>query len=110
MAGTMTLEEWRAEARRLGGDDFLDTPFVCPLCGNVATPRQFEEAGAEGSRAPQECIGRVTGAKGGLRSKTPKAQPCDWASFGLLRTLNGGTTIVKPDGTTADVFDFAPEH
>ena len=105
---TYTLDAWRAEARRRGGGDLLDCPFICPLCGNVATPRQFKDAGAEGGRAARECLGRATGAPGGLRSGTPRSQPCDWAAFGLFGTLGKGVTVVYPDGREVEAFAFAP--
>jgi hypothetical protein len=108
---TYTLEEWRAEATRRGGGELLDCRMLCPLCGNVATPRQFKDAGADPERAAQECIGRVVGARGGLYVRTtkrrPMPRPCDWAAFGLFGTLNGGVFVITPDGKQINVFSFA---
>lgn len=110
MKATIPIDVWRARGLELGGGTFLDCPFVCPLCGNIATPRDFQAAGAEPARAAQECIGRVVGAAGGLsRGNQATNKPCDWAAFGLLGTLNGGATVVHPDGTTTDVFAFADQ-
>ena len=111
----MTLEEWRAAALAAGGGDFRNTPFRCPLCRHVATPADFIAAGAEGERAAQECIGRVVGAKGGLKKANGKAksdaesrtQPCDWVAFGLFGVLNDGIEVTFPDGKTHWTFLFA---
>lgn len=104
---TFTLAAWRAEAARRGHGNMLDCRMLCPLCGNVATPRQFKEAGADPGRAAQECIGRVIGARGTLHSKRPVPQPCDWAGFGLFGTLNGGVFVTMEDGTQINAFSFA---
>lgn len=108
---TYSLEEWQAEAARRGQGNILDCPFTCPLCGNVATPRQFQEAGSEPAYAAQMCIGRVTGAKGGLRVKKrrrdPMPQPCDWISGGLFTTLGKGVVVITPEGKEVDAFPFA---
>lgn len=102
---TITIEDFRAEVERRGG---RACGFVCPLCGNVATGHEFAAAGAEARRVAQECIGRVTGANGGLYSKvTPMPQPCDWAAFGLFGTLGKGQTVVYPDGKQVGAFAFA---
>jgi hypothetical protein len=104
---TYTLDEWRAEATKRGNGELLDCRMLCPLCGNVATPRQFKDAGASPNRAAQECIGRVVGAKGNLHSKRPVPQPCDWAGFGLFGTLNSGVFVTMPDGKQINAFSFA---
>lgn len=102
------VADWRTRARELGGEDCLDTPFRCPACGHVATPRDFKRLGAAPHRALQECVGRVTGAGSpfGVNGKPP-AKPCDWAAFGLLGTLDGGTIVIAEDGTEVNVFEFA---
>lgn len=113
----MTLEEWRTAALAAGGGDFANTAFRCPLCRHVATPADFIAAGAKGDRAPVECIGRVIGAKGGLKNakgkgqsdKASREQPCDWAAFGLFGVLDDGVEVTFPDGTKQWCFNFATD-
>lgn len=104
------IDEWRAEALRRGKGNFLDTRFVCPACGHVATPRDFQNLGDDPNRAPQECIGRAMNRKGagdGEVGEWGRKSPCNWAAFGLFGTLDGGQTVVMPDGQLVNVFDFA---
>lgn len=77
-----------AEAAAAFGDDWLNWAFRCPHCGDVASFRDFKEAGGEASACGQECIGRTLGAL-----KVDAAQylagkytgrGCDWAAYGLL--------------------------
>ena len=107
---TMTLEAWGAIADRLGGEGRRDTPFRCPLCGNVAPPRMWKDAGGDPNMAPQACIGRLIGAKGGLGThvtkRKPMPQPCDWAAFGLF-TIGDTITLIADDGREIRVFPFA---
>lgn len=98
---------WRERVAAAGDGNPLDARFVCPLCGNVASPRQFTAAGVQPERAFQNCIGRFTGAKGNLSSPQPVPQPCDWAAYGLFGTLNAGTQIELEDGSICWVFDLA---
>lgn len=100
----MTLDEWRAEVERRGAKD---CKFRCPLCKNIATPRDFHNAGIDPEKVATNCIGRYIGAKGNLNSPTPTPKPCDWAAYGLFGTLNEGIQITKPDGKTLLVFSFA---
>jgi hypothetical protein len=96
------LAEWQAEMERRGK---LDCKFVCPRCGNVATPSDFEALGVSPERAAQECIGRVRPAKmaGGEFDAGPDGG-CDWAAYGLFR---GPNFVVLPDGSESPVFAFA---
>jgi hypothetical protein len=105
----MTLTEWGAIADLIGGEGRRDTPFKCPLCGNVATPRMWKDAGGDPDRAVQECIGRLIGAKGGLNSaERPVPQPCDWAAFGLF--VIGDTILLDMEnGNEIRVFPFDPD-
>lgn len=103
-----TLEAWRDEVTRQGGGDMGDCRFRCPLCGHAASPRDFEAAGADPDRAARNCIGRVTGANGGLFvTTTPMPQPCDWTAGGLFTNLGKGLVVKMPDGRLVDVFPFA---
>lgn len=90
-----TRDEWIAEGTRLFGgmDKILDWRFRCPACGNVATVREFKEAGAkDADTAAKNCIGRFVGNRG-----------CDWAAYGLFDIC-----AVHVDGVP--VFEFAPRN
>jgi hypothetical protein len=110
-ATRMTLTEWGEIADRLGGEGRRDTPFKCPLCGNVATPRMWKDAGGDPNLAPQACIGRLIGAKGGLKvhrkKNEPMPQPCDWAAFGLF-AVGDTMTLDMENGKEILVFPFDP--
>ena len=92
-----THEEWHEEARRRFGESSGDWQFLCPACGNVQTPRDFEAVsehrGQAADRAPQYCIGNFTD------------HDCDWKSFGLFR---GPVYVDMGGGHETPVFDFAP--
>lgn len=87
----VTLADWQTEMAKRGK---LDCKFVCPSCGNEASPADFKAVGADLQRAPHECIGRVDKELGG----------CDWASFGLLDIC---TVHIAVDGREVPVFAFA---
>jgi DNA-binding transcriptional regulator YiaG len=57
---TYTPEEWRAEGKRRFGEHFEDWKFKCPSCGNIASGKEFKDAGAEPNDMYQTCIGRPT--------------------------------------------------
>lgn len=102
----MTVDEWRAEAIRRFGDDYMAWKFVCPMCGHVASIRDFREAGAESPNcAYQECIGRYNG-KGS--PKEGDSSGCNWAAYGLFGIPNGkGIIVIDEDGMGTECFDFA---
>jgi len=79
----LTQAELMAEAKAAFGDDWLDWAFRCPSCGDVASFRDFEEAGGEAAPCGQECIGRHLGALSGPMSKW-EGRGCDWAAYGLF--------------------------
>lgn len=106
---TITQDELLAQLRARFGDDPLDWAFVCPQCGDVATARDFQEAGLpEGKDASeylgQQCIGRVLGA---LRQPAGawKGRGCDWCAFGLI---GGPVGVELPNGKTIRSFEIAP--
>lgn len=103
---TLTQEELLAEARERFGPDPLDFAFQCPACGDIATIRDFQEAG-DGARAGQECIGRLLGAI----ARTPageraahEGRGCNWAAYGLFP---GPWAITMPGGKTVRSFPLA---
>lgn len=100
---TMTHEEWTAEATRRFGPDPMGWRFVCPVCGHVASVRDWKDAGAPESAVAFSCVGRWSGGKGSMMQKIPE-QPCDYAGGGLFR-LN--PVIVTRGEETHHVFAFA---
>jgi hypothetical protein len=91
-----TLEEWQAEGRRRFGKEIEDWKFKCPRCGNVATGKEYKDAGAEPDDMYQTCIGRHTEEKG-----------CDWAAFGLFDICK---VHVKNGDKEVPVFEFGEEE
>lgn len=91
----VTQEQFNLEAEAAG------YRFVCPMCGNVATPWDFKAAGADPEDAAKQCIGRTM-------TPMPKPQkgqkPCDWAAFGLFGNLDKGLLVVMPDGKKVQTF------
>ena len=90
-----TLEEWQAEGKRRYGENIEDWKFKCPHCGNIASGKEFKDAGAEPNDMYQTCIGRHTKGKG-----------CDWAAFGLFDICK---VHVKSGDKEIPVFEFGEE-
>lgn len=80
----MTRDEWQAEGERRFGPDLITWRFVCPVCGHVATPRDWQEAGAPQTAVAFSCVGRWS-----LRNRPALGGsgpgPCDYAGGGLFR-------------------------
>jgi hypothetical protein len=96
------LGDWQAEMERRGK---MDCKFVCPSCGNQASPNDFKAAGGDPHHAPQMCIGRVRPkvmAQGKFESGPDGG--CAWAAFGLFDIC---TVHVECDGKAIPVFAFA---
>lgn len=104
----MTQSAWREEGTRRFGKDFMDWKFKCPMCGHVASIREFKDAGASDPNcAYQECIGRYTG-KGSPKKDDDSG--CNWAAYGLFGIPNGkGIIVIADDDTGVECFDFAEE-
>lgn len=101
------LPEWQEEGKRLFGDDILNWKFKCPMCGHVATVREFKDIGVEKlESAYQECIGRYKGQ--GAPSKA-NGKGCNWVSYGLFGIPSGGV-LVEVDNSISHIFDFAREE
>lgn len=112
----LTHDEWIAEGRKLFGDDMLNWRFVCPVCGMIQTPNDFEkfkDKGATPETAAKQCIGRFLPKdqrRSALGNSPPQApdKPCDYASFGLFNLCP--VKVILPDGgPTMPVFGFALE-
>ena len=99
-----TLKEWQEEAKRLFGDNAKQWKFKCPACGHVASVQDFLNVGADANSAYQECIGRHTGKGSPKKGDT---SGCNWAAYGLFKTMGKGRTVIADDGTKVEVFDFA---
>jgi hypothetical protein len=98
-----THEQWIEEAKRRFGDDPMDWRFVCPVCGHVASVRDWKDAGAAEGEVAFSCVGRhIEGSKAAFEQSGEG--PCTYAGGGLFR-LN--PVEVTRDGKTNDVFDFA---
>lgn len=100
-----TLAEWQAEMISRFNSS-AEVAFICPACGHIATVQDHIDAGGEKDDAPQECIGRTTGK--GTKNQTDEGNGCNWAAFGLFGTMGKGRRVIFPDGSSAEVFDFAP--
>ncbi|MFF0721310.1 VVA0879 family protein [Micromonospora sp. NPDC003816] len=93
----LTQQELFDEARERFGADVKAFAFQCPNCDDIATIQDFIDAG-DGSRAGQECIGRLLGAlkrtaNRGRDGIVRGERGCDWAAYGLFR---GPWEIVMP--------------
>lgn len=55
----MTQGQFCAEAVRRFGHRSWDWQFVCPGCGDVATPKDFSILGLDSTLAGRVCLGRV---------------------------------------------------
>lgn len=92
----MTKDDWYAKGVSLFGQDVFSWRFVCPMCGNVQTPRDFKkfrDRGANPNSALTECIGRYLpkNQRGGLSPdhSNPKIKsPCDYAACGFFQLSN----------------------
>ncbi len=100
-----TLEQWQAEMKsRFTSSE--ECAFKCPACGRVSTVKDFIDAGGQFDDAPQACIGRINGK--GTKNQRDEGFGCNWAAFGLFGTMGKGRKVTFPDGTSCEVFDFAP--
>lgn len=107
----MTEAEWRAEGTRRFGDNVDAWMFVCPVCGHVASVRDWAEAGNR-QAAGFSCVGRfidgpvreALAVRRNAKSDTVE-QPCNYAGGGLFR-LNP-VRVVSPDGHETQMFAFA---
>lgn len=103
------VAEWLEGVERRGK---LDCKFVCPVCGNAASPNDWKQLvpDAEPDRAYRECIGRALPRGRARRAFPAEVQPdaegpCDYAAFGLIDLC---TTHVQASGDPVAVFEFAP--
>lgn len=100
---TLSVEQWRAAAIELFGEDELLWRWKCPSCGHIASTQDYKNAGAPSTAVGFSCVGRWSGATQEAFADGPG--PCSYAGGGLLR-INPVTVM---DGTVAHrMFEFAP--
>lgn len=101
----ITQDEWLAEGTKLFGTNSLDWKFVCPVCGHVASVRDWRDAGASPGEVGFSCVGRhIAGAKKAFED-TGKG-PCTYAGGGLFK-LNPVTVFAPEEGLPMSFFEFA---
>jgi hypothetical protein len=79
-----TVDEWRAEASRRFGDDPLGWRFVCPVCGYIASVRDWKAVGASDGEVAYSCIGRNMD-KAYDAFNGAGLGPCNYAGGGLFK-------------------------
>ncbi len=77
--------------------------FVCPSCGNVATPEDWHKAGAPANTIAFSCVGRWMPNSTATIFEKGKG-PCNYAGGGLFR-LN--PVIVESGDAKHEIFEFA---
>jgi len=92
-----SVDEWKARGKELYGEDVENWKFVCPSCDKVSSGADFKVTGAELENMYNTCIGRHNNKETG----------CDWAAYGLFKTMGKGDVVITPDGKEVDVFAFA---
>lgn len=99
-----SVEAWQARASELFGDDFLGWRFVCPVCGNVASVKDFSSLGAPANSATINCLGRYL-PEGKVRNAfgLGSGRPCNYAGLGLIRL---SPVRVSAQGSDHHVFAF----
>ncbi len=108
------IDDWKAEGKRLFGDDARDWKFKCACCGHVQSIRDFIELrdlgiwDGDAQIAYHNCIGRydtrITEKDlGGLDGRGKS--PCDYTLGGLISLAK--TVVVDDDENEHKVFEFA---
>ncbi len=104
-ARQVSESDWKAEAARRFGPDPMAWRFVCPVCGHVASVKDWRDAGAGNGEVAFSCVGRHRqGAKDAF-AQGDASKGCTYAGGGLFR-LNP-VHVVREDGQAYDVFEFA---
>jgi len=82
---TMTRLHWLREGERIFGADKHNWKFVCPACGNVQGPKDFEpykEKGATPNSCTHICLGRYAGGRDAFDTGDG---PCNYSAYGLIQ-------------------------
>lgn len=99
---TVTKAEFWAEGEKLFGPNVMDWRFVCPSCGHVATPRDWQAVKAPESAIAFSCVGRWMPESTATIFEKGKG-PCNYAGGGLFR-LN--PVLVKDGDREQQCFEF----
>lgn len=101
-----SLADWKKEGQRRFGKEFRQWKFVCPVCGHVASVKDWEDAGdKERTMVAFSCVGRLLDkCKNAFQGNSKGKGPCDYAGGGLFR-LN--PICIKEGGEEHFMFDFA---
>jgi hypothetical protein len=84
---TMTRLQWMQEGERRFGKNMLKWKFVCPVCGNVQSPEDFQpykDQGATPDSCTKACLGRYAGGRKAFGEGEGDG-PCDYAAYGLFQ-------------------------
>lgn len=99
---TTTKAEYMAEGAALFGADPMGWRFVCPSCGNIATPKDWKDAGAPEGAVAYSCVGRWLPGTTATLGETGKGF-CNYAGGGLF----GLNPVKVTDGDKEhQVFEF----
>lgn len=101
----ISYDQWSSEGARRYGDDRMAWRFVCPSCGHVATPDDWQKAGASEGAIAFSCVGRWSGVNKQAFAREGNG-PCNYAGGGLFRI---NPVLIDRDGREHSVFDFADE-
>jgi hypothetical protein len=104
----ITHGEWFKEAVKRFGTELSEWKFQCPVCGYVASVKDWRDAGAPDDAIAFSCIGRWKtkpnrAFEGGPSDGTDG--PCNYAGGGLFR-LNPVVVIYENDSERS-TFEFA---
>ena len=112
-AREIALDDWKAEAIKLFGEDPKQWRFECSNCGHIQTPADFIELNDNGistvgpetawfscigrfdTRIPDDQIGEIGDSK----------QPCNYTLGGLF--VLAKTLVIRDGAKPKPVFEFA---
>lgn len=101
---TIPFADFIAEGTRLFGEDRKTWRFRCPICGHVASVKDWEDLGAPKGAVAFACVGRwIEGSRKAFGDEG--VGPCNYTGGGLF-ALNP-VRVVFPDGEETTFFDFA---
>lgn len=99
-----SIDDWIAKGKELFGDDYFNWEFICPSCGNIQKGLDFKPyENANLNDVYFNCIGRFTGTKNEIFSKTT---PCNYTSGGLFNINKTQIKNAKEIGVDMFVFNF----
>jgi len=99
-----SLRDWRKDAKDLFGEDPSEWKFICPVCGHIATVKDWKDTTAPSGAIAFSCVGRWREDSRDAFGEEGEG-PCNYTGGGLFN-LNP-VTIHSADDTLR-VFDFAP--